>query len=222
MGNGDFNKPSGSVIRAVYMADITDMFATLAKMSGLAANPPDQHIRYNSSTKRFEKYATATGLWTALDTTGGSQFVAGTRLLFQQSAAPTGWTKETDAAYNDAALRVVTGSVATGGASAFSAVFNQNQNVTLSMGGVAVTVDSHVLTIAEMPSHTHTYDLLVDRFGLNSSTTPFQVKQGSITTTGSAGGGAGHSHIGSGTVTGSGSFTQPNLKYCDIIIATKD
>ena len=40
-----------------------------------------------------------------------NSFPAGTRMLFQQSAAPTGWTKETNSAYNDKALRLVTGDV---------------------------------------------------------------------------------------------------------------
>lgn len=50
-----------------------------------------------------------------------AEFAAGTRMLFQQTAAPTGWTKDTT--HNDKALRVVSGSVVNGGAIAFSTVF---------------------------------------------------------------------------------------------------
>lgn len=69
----------------------------------------------------------------------------GTRMLFQQTAAPTGWTKETGATYNDAALRIVTGSVVNGGADAFSTLF-----------GTSKTTASFTLTTSHMPSHSHT------------------------------------------------------------------
>jgi len=74
-------------------------------------------------------------------------FAAGTRMLFQQTAAPTGWTKETNAIYNDAALRFQTGTVATGGANGFIAKMN-----------AAGATAGFTLTTAEIPSHTHTTD----------------------------------------------------------------
>ena len=49
-------------------------------------------------------------------------FIAsGTLMLFQQSAAPSSWTKEST--HNDKTLRVVTGNVSPGGSTAFSSVF---------------------------------------------------------------------------------------------------
>ena len=36
---------------------------------------------------------------------------SGTRMSFQQTAAPTGWTKDTTAAINDTAMRLTTGSL---------------------------------------------------------------------------------------------------------------
>jgi len=49
-------------------------------------------------------------------------FIAsGTLMLFQQSAAPSSWTKEST--HNDKSLRVVTGNVSPGGSTAFSSVF---------------------------------------------------------------------------------------------------
>jgi hypothetical protein len=53
--------------------------------------------------------------------TGYSQFASGTRMLFQQTAAPTGWTK--DVSHDNKALRLVNGPVGTGGSSAFTNVF---------------------------------------------------------------------------------------------------
>lgn len=50
-----------------------------------------------------------------------SSFPAGTKMLFAQTSAPTGWTKDTT--HNDKALRVVTGTASSGGNHAFSTVF---------------------------------------------------------------------------------------------------
>ena len=50
-----------------------------------------------------------------------SAFPSGTRLLFQQTAAPTGWTKDTT--YNNYALRITSGTVTSGGSVAFTTAF---------------------------------------------------------------------------------------------------
>jgi hypothetical protein len=49
--------------------------------------------------------------WVAI----GPEFPAGTRMVFQQTTAPAGWTKVTDAAYEDAVMLLTTGTVATAG-----------------------------------------------------------------------------------------------------------
>lgn len=74
-------------------------------------------------------------------------FPSGTKMLFVQSSAPTGWTKLTS--NDDAALRVVSGSVTTGGSSGFTTAFSASRTLTGSVGNTAIT-------IAQMPSHTHT------------------------------------------------------------------
>jgi hypothetical protein len=71
---------------------------------------------------------------------------SGTVMLFVQTSAPTGWTKSV--AYNDRALRVVSGTAGTGGSVAFTTAFASQ--------GVSGTVGNHTLTTAEIPSHTHT------------------------------------------------------------------
>lgn len=48
-------------------------------------------------------------------------FPTGTKMLFRQTNAPTGWTK--DVTHNNKALRLVNGTVSAGGTSTFSAVF---------------------------------------------------------------------------------------------------
>jgi hypothetical protein len=103
-----------------------------------------------------------------------SEFPAGTRLTFQQTAAPTGWTKITT--YNNRALRIVSGTVSFGGSVPFTTAF-ASQAVTGSNSGTTVTgsnssetvngttgsttqggtVNSHTLTTSEIPAHDHTY-----------------------------------------------------------------
>lgn len=48
-----------------------------------------------------------------------------TKMTFQQTTAPTGWTKETT--HNNKALRVVTGTASSGGATAFTSVFGASK-----------------------------------------------------------------------------------------------
>lgn len=72
---------------------------------------------------------------------------SGTRMLFQQAAAPSGWTK-VETGIDNHALRVTTGTpTIVSDQQAFSTVF--------SSVGVAGTVGSHTLTISEMPGHSH-------------------------------------------------------------------
>jgi hypothetical protein len=64
------------------------------------------------------------------------KFPSGTRLLFQQTAAPTGWTKDTT--HNDKALRVSNGAVTTGGNVAFTTAF-ASQSVTGTIANTTAT-----------------------------------------------------------------------------------
>jgi len=70
-----------------------------------------------------------------------SEFPSTTRMIFAQTAAPTGWTKDTTN-YNQHALRVVTGTASTGGSIDFTTAFASqtptgNVSVTASTGQVA-------------------------------------------------------------------------------------
>jgi hypothetical protein len=86
--------------------------------------------RFNTTLNTMETWDGTT--W---GPTGG--FSVGTRLVFVQATAPTGWVKETGAAYNDAALRFVTGGSgnSTAGANPFTSSFT---NYTPS-GSIAAT-----------------------------------------------------------------------------------
>lgn len=78
-------------------------------------------------------------------TAATTAFPSGTVMLFVQSTAPTGWTKST--AHNDKTLRVVSGSVSSGGSVAFSTAF-ASQTISGSVGATT-------LTQSQMPSHDH-------------------------------------------------------------------
>ncbi|MDD3493692.1 MAG: hypothetical protein PHZ19_09385 [Candidatus Thermoplasmatota archaeon] len=121
---------------------------------------------------------------------------SGTKMLFAQAAAPTGWTQDTSV--NDRVLRVVSGSGGgTGGSWTLS----------------GLTVDGHALTIAEMPAHTHT--MLVEQVFVNGADRHAVRGPGTGTATSSTGGGQAHSH---------GLSADGNWRpaYLDVIIATKD
>jgi len=134
-------------------------------------------------------------------------FPSGTRLLFQQTVAPTGWTKITT--HNDKALRVVSGTAGSGGTNSFSS----RLNASVSTAGGAV--QNHTLTTADIPSHSHGIQLFA---GAGGSTGPWQVTNavaGSVNTY-STGSGEAHSH----------GFTNPSfnldVQYVDVIIAEKN
>lgn len=129
-------------------------------------------------------------------------FPTGTRLLFQQTTAPTGWTKDTAAAYNSAMVVGTTGSVGSGGTADPTATHTH-------------TGPSHTHT---GPSHTHLLDAatFIDYTnvtfgggntitGVNAST---RTEAGGTGSTGSGGTGA------------TGANTAP--KYFSVIVASKD
>jgi len=133
---------------------------------------------------------------------------SGNRLFYQQTAAPTGWTKVTDAAYNGAAIRIVTGSVSSGGTDAFTTVF-----------GSGKATQGHTLTSADTPAHTHDSTAR----GFNSGGASTRLANGvsdrnllgtiydDVRTTTSYGSGGSHAHD-----------LDLDLKYYDTILAQKD
>lgn len=90
-------------------------------------------VRYNAERDQFE-----------VQNIG--EFPPFTRMLFQQTFAPPGWTKDTT--HNDKGIRITSGSVSSGGSRSFSTVF-----------GITAT-DSTSITQAQMPIHLHGGDNL--------------------------------------------------------------
>ena len=138
--------------------------------------------------------------WQPLPSTP-APFASGTAIVFAQTAAPTGWTKVTS--YNDAALRIVSGTASSGGSVDFSTAFANT------------TTGTTTLSTSQIPSHTHNVEA-------NNNTGPGGVNRlsfvansiGSISITNAAtatGGGGSHDHP-----------INLAVKYVDAIIATKN
>jgi hypothetical protein len=126
-------------------------------------------------------------------------------MLFQQTAAPTGWTKITT--FNNAALRVVNGAASSGGSVAFTSAFSSQ--------AVAGTVGATTLTIDQIPNHSHGLPGYVSIDGGGSFGNPLGSSNIYSSTFG-AGGGGSHTHSFTGTA------INLAVQYVDIIIASKD
>ena len=99
----------------------------------LAANTGGSVDLYHGSSKKFETKSTGVGITGDVSVTGtvdgvdiaafktafDQAFPSGTKMLFQQTSAPTGWTKITSGVDNKA-LRVVSGTAGSGGTNAFT------------------------------------------------------------------------------------------------------
>ena len=158
----------------------------------------------------------------------GSTIPSGTVMLFQQTAAPTGFTKITT--HDNKALRVVNGSVTTGGTNSFTDALNTSKDTSNTSVSISGSTSSHSLTISQMPSHTHTKPGWQMTQGIRhqdgTDRIPQRGDQGGQSgtfTMSSTGGGGGHSH-GKGSLSGASHKHNFNLdiEYVDIILASKD
>ena len=207
--------------------------------NGVAITQGSHTMVYNQSDKCVDVLGAKVGttgttyIGSGAELTGIDIIPAGSLMLFQQSSAPTGWTKGT--AHDNKALRVVTGSASSGGSNTFAAAFNNDQTVSGTTSSTSVTItgstEAHTLSIAEMPAHTHT-EGGIQEFGTTSSTSTGTRNTGNSSPgnqfeTQSTGGGGSHSH-GVGTLAG-GAHTHTfsdtfnlDVQYVDLIICSKD
>ena len=150
-------------------------------------------------------------------------FPSGTKMLFQQTSAPTGWTKVTSGVDNKA-LRIVSGTVGSGGSSGFTTAF-ADRSLTANAANTTATgtVDSHTLSISQMPAHVHHFSVM-PQIGNGNAARGSTPPNGNPSTD-STGGGGGHSHGFTGSAHNH-SITVSNLdlavEYLDVIIASKD
>lgn len=147
----------------------------------------------------------------------GVEFVSGTRMTFNQNSAPTGWTKDTST--DNAAFRLVSGNVSSGGSIDFTTAFSAATSVTVS--SVSGSAGATTLSTPQIPSHSHTIFRQFYPSPVQPETFPGTTGgPGVPTSTGSTGGGGSHTHpfsfsSGSGTV-------DLSVRYVDLIIAQKN
>lgn len=134
----------------------------------------------------------------------GIAFATATAVLFQQTAAPTGWTKATT--HNDKALRLTSGVVGSGGTLAWGSTFGSR--------ALSGTVGATTLAIGNIPAHHHT---------INNANGTVGAASGGVAAadsypgnTGDTGGGTSHTHSLSMTA------LDLDIQYVDVIIATKN
>lgn len=155
-------------------------------------------------------------------------FPAGTIMSFQQTAAPTGWTKEVT--HDNKALRVVTGAAGSGGTNSFTGVLNGSVNVSGTiLNANQIPAHSHgagSLSAVSNGAHTHTYS------GVNTTvngTARSQLTNNAETNTPSTNSAGAHTHSITGSTANnstSGSSHNHNfnldVQYVDLILAAKD
>lgn len=124
------------------------------------------------------------------------EFPSGTVMLFQQTAAPLGWTKQT--LLNDYGLRVTSGTVGVVPGHAFSTIFAQT------------AVGNTTLNTTQIPAHDHPYQ--VGQLAAVYAGGGFNALGGNVgSNTGLTGGGLAHTHS-----------VDLTLSYVDVIIASKN
>jgi hypothetical protein len=158
------------------------------------------------------------------DVTSVPSFIAtDTKMIFEQTSAPTSWTKVTTGVDNFA-MRVITGTAAPGGTVAFSTVFSTARAVSGTVGqqagggtigpiaaggsvgqragggtvgGAGANISGHTLSLAQIPPHGHPYN----NRNLNLRGTPTNTGAAQVAVaplaggnTGGAGGGQAHTH----------------------------
>lgn len=216
----------------------TDASANAVTIDGNGAETIDGSAGQTLESQNDSKilYCDGTEWWVVGEkdvAAAASAFPSGTAMLFQQTAAPTGWTKQVT--HDNKALRIVSGTVTTGGASSFTSVFNSG-----------LTTGSHALTTTEIPSHTHGAGSLVtasagnhahtQSFALGDSGGGFvnvasafaSVASGDLVTGYAMATTGAHTHGISGSTAANGSGgghshdLSLDLQYVDVIIATKD
>ena len=145
------------------------------------------------------------------------EFLSGTRMTFNQTNAPTGWTKDTST--DNAGFRLVSGGVSSGGSVNFTTAFSAATSITIS--SISGSAGATTLSTPQIPSHTHAIsrDPGADTAtaATSDSTSPGSSPRG---VTNSTGGGGSHTHpfsfsSGAGTV-------NLAIKYVDLIIAQKN
>jgi hypothetical protein len=185
---------------------------------------------------RFSSSGSFAGVYSLSEIVGAGSIdetvnYAGAVMIFQQTSAPTGWTKSTTD--DDSILTATTGSLSTGGTLAFSSTLNSPVSVTGRLNFGSMTIGSTTVTSSMIPPHTHPFTgYTVYAFrgvdpGNGTMITPATSPiAGSPVFTAPYTGPSGHTHPqpsqGLNTLDQTYYSSSFSLKYVDVIVATKD
>ena len=227
----------GSGLSAINASNVSSGTLSATRGGTGSANLTAENVILGNGASAVKVVApgTANNVLTSNGTTWISQapaasggFDAGTVMLFAQTTAPTGWTKNTTTG-NNSALRLVTGTASTGGSVAFTTAFaSQTPTGSVSITSVTGSAGATTLSTPQIPSHSHNS---TGEVGYSQSYLPSKVVSRSEATprpqiaTTSTGGGGSHDHpfsFSSGSGTFSGNAINLAVQYIDIIRASKD
>jgi len=216
------------VLKAIPVAAGGTGLATLTANNVILGNGTSAVQFVSPSTNGNVLTANGTTWVSSTPAAGGTVIPAGTVMLFAQTSAPTGFTKNTSTGDNSA-LRVVTGSASTGGSVDFTTAFaSQTPSGSVSISAISGSAGATTLSTPQIPSHNHSITSISGgssiHAGVNHPSTQSCVSQSSYNTNNTGGGGS-HDHpfsFSSGTASFSGNAINLAVKYVDVIRATKD
>jgi hypothetical protein len=185
-----------------------------ADISTVAASQAEMEAGTETALRSMSPLRVAQAI-SALSPAPATIIPSGTLMLFQQTNAPTGWTKQTT--HNDKALRVVSGTASSGGTTAFSTVF-ANQTPTITLSGL--TAAATTLSTSQIPSHTHPLSGQYVSGNQLGGVVGGPNDGNAYNATGAEGGGGSHTHSVSGSA--SSSAITLNVQYVDLIICQKN
>ena len=161
----------------------------------------------------------------AWSSAAAAAFDSGTVMLFAQTAAPTGWTKNTSTG-NQHALRIVTGTASSGGSVDFTTAFaSQTPTGSVSITSVSGSAGNTTLSTPQIPAHSHTTNRIQGSTAFTIAGVLSDPTPATYSGLNNTGGGGAHSHpfsFSSGSGTFSGNAINLAVKYVDVIRATKN
>ncbi len=201
---------TASIVGRMTPALVADIVANIAAIAALDAAKADKLVPAAVSNVAVLDAAgnLADSGQTVAQILTAARIPAGSKMLFGQAAAPTGWT--IDDTFSDRMIRVVDSTVT--GAYGTDWVTDGNGGSWTISG---VTVDGHAITISQMPSHTHGYSRSSFSGGVTIDAGAGLQHELIASATGAQGGSGTHNH-------GLTSDAVWRPQYLDMILCTKD